>query len=180
MKLFKLAAILCVLTSMMACSTSTPGGKRLYDDSEPPSLLDAEIRMDTLRRLKGDKSPDVRTIQVQDGVLTCSLESRARKLKGSGPFPMKEYSAIWRQIDDLGWFGQKAETPDPSGSYYHAITFRLGPRLGQTSAQNRTNFLGLGTTEIQARLRLSNMITRAIEEHVELENWVEEEAPKKP
>lgn len=174
MKLKQIAVIVCLLVTITACSSSTPGGKRLYDGSEPPKLLDGEIRMETLRRLKGNgQAPEVRTIKVEDGVLTCTMKSQSRKLQGQGSFPVKEYAAIWRHIDDLGGFGQEPESPDPAGGYYHAITFRLGPRKGETSAQNRSNFLGLGTTEIQARLRLSNAITRSIEENIDLSPWTE-------
>ncbi len=154
------------LTVISGCSSSTPGGRWLYDESTPPKLLDAEIRMNTLRRAKGDKKPDIRIIKVVDGEISCSLSSRVRNVEGEGTLSAKEYGQIWSLIEELGGFNQEAEAPDQTGGYYHAISFRLGHRLGQSSAQNRSNFLGLGTTEIQARLSLANAITRAVEANV--------------
>ena len=163
-----LAVLVVALSLTAGCSTSTPGGRRLYDDSEPPRLLDSEVRMETTRKLRGDKTPDVRVVRVKGGIITCSLRSDARGVMGEGTMTAKEYGEIWEQIDNLGGFDQKSEPPDPSGGYFHAITFRLARRQGQTSAQNRSNFLGLGTTEIQARLSLANAITRAVERNVNL------------
>ncbi len=117
-----------LLGMLPACSSSTPGGRHLYDDSQPPRLKDAEIRMETVRRLRGDKHPDLRLIRVQDGVITCSLRSFARRVTGEGEVPVREYAAIWTMIEDLGGFDQNSESPDPSGGYYPAITVLLGHR----------------------------------------------------
>ena len=142
--------ILGVGLSLLGACNSTPGGSRLYDASvDPPVLLDAEIRMETFRRIRGTKQPDLRIIRCRDGRVTGSLHSIRHGRSGEGPIPLEAYYRLWSSDlpeDVFIWDDQPADT---DGGYFHVISVGLGRRFHRFSAQNRTNFLGMGTSTDQ-------------------------------
>ncbi|MCB9831252.1 MAG: hypothetical protein H6807_02170 [Planctomycetes bacterium] len=161
--------LLLALTALTGCGSGHGASAWLYEKGPggEDRLIDAEIRMETQRHRRGGPGPDLRIIRCQDGRIRVRYESPTRKEEGEADLPLADYSRIWNElVDRAGWNGNP-EAADPQGGYYHYIRYRLGTRVGETSAQNRSNFLGMGTENIHNRLELANEITRLVAERVE-------------
>ena len=100
------ALLLLPLTGLSSCQSSAQsGGRYLYEpDADPPRLLDSEIRMETQRRIKGRKTPDLRIIRCQNGKISASLRSEARWLEGEAELPFAAYAQAWEAIMNGGGF----------------------------------------------------------------------------
>ncbi len=157
----------CLAGLLLGCGSGRGASSYLYEqDGGEARLRDSEIRMETERYRQGGPGPDVRSIRCKDGRITARYESPARRQAGEAEIPLATYSKIWAEVMERAGWGAKPEVPDPQGGFYHFIRFRLGTRVGETSAQDRSNFLGVGTQNIRERLELANAITDLIAEHV--------------
>ncbi len=159
-----------IVSGLVACSSSKPGGSWLYEKGPEGRLLDSEIRIETQRKTRGDRRRDVRRIRCKDGVITGSVVAPRQKLRGESPISFDDYAAVWEKYNESGW-GLNVEPLDPSGGYYHIVTMRLGGHSHEFSAQQRTNFLGVATQDIATRLDLVNEVVRLLDEVVKLEPY---------
>ena len=126
----------CALMLVTCSCASRVGGVYLYDrDVEPPTLHDGEIRIETFRRVRGKRMPDVRILRCRDGVVTGIVESRRAGERGEKELGVPVWADAWDEYLWPGAFDYQAEEPDPKGSYYHYVTLRLGTRTNQFSAQ---------------------------------------------
>lgn len=166
--------IAALAATLAACSTSTPGGRVLYDtDTDPPRLKPSEIKLVTYRSTNARFAPEVRTITARDGVVTAKVETR--RGIGTGTVPVEEYGDLWSDLIDAQCWDLDTERRTASGGFYHLVTVTLGRRVNSFSAQYDTNFIGIETGAMRARLELANSIARLTGRHVELAPRPEEE-----
>ncbi|MCA9320791.1 MAG: hypothetical protein KDB53_08655 [Planctomycetes bacterium] len=156
------------LLVMAACSSTHPGGSYLYDEGEPPKLLDSEIKMVTHRKIRGSDDADLRILKCRDGQIIGKVVLPRQRQQGEVTIPLESYARIWAELRDRG-FELEVEPADPAGGYYHLLTLKMGQKFNEFSAQDRTNFLGFGTQNIQDRMELANAFVRFLNEHVTLQ-----------
>lgn len=174
------AFILIPLLAAIGCSSSRVGGRHLYDmDADPPRLHDGEVRLETYRRIRGKRIPDIRVLRCRDGVVTGLVESRRAKERGEATLSVKVWAQVWDDLLYPGAFEYTAEEPKPDGSYYHLVSIRLDSRVKQFSAQRVPSLFGAVVKQRRERVEVVNAIVGILEREVPVSPWTppsEEEA----
>lgn len=160
-----------LVVAACGCSSSRVGGRYLYHDkSDPPRLLDGEIRVETFRRVRGKRTPDVRVLRCKDGKVTGLVESIRGAERGEVELPVEVWARAWSQLWP-GAFEYEAEEADPSGSYYHLVNLRLGRKARQFSAQRVSSVFGAVIKQRQERTDVVNQIVELLDKEVETSPW---------
>jgi hypothetical protein len=175
-----IGAALLLLLSLAACaSQGQPGGSLLYgDDGE---LLDSEIRLETYRPGRTELPPDLRVITCDQGKILGRVDTRYKE--GEGEVPIESYGRLWRTLVDGGSGVMTRDAAKTDGGLYHIVRLRRGLKVDEFSAQERVNFLGVGTSTVYSRLELVNAIAKTVSDHVSTQKKVtivEDAAPKDP
>lgn len=161
-----------IAVSACGCGSTRVGGRYLYaKDADPPRLLDGEVRVETFRRVRGKRAPDVRIIRCRDGVVTGSVESRRARERGEAELDARVWGDVWEEAlwpHALDWVAEEA---DPKGSYYHLVTVRLGRKANQFSAQMVPTIFGDVIRQRRDRSDAVNRIVEILDGEIEVSPW---------
>ena len=152
------------LAVLVGCSSVD---SRLYEEGEPPRLIDGTVRLTTHWSPGRDDPQDVRIVRSRDGKVTCTYISHEHG-HFLGDIPTKEWVSLWRLIFEAKPFDRdrmKAEPPDARGGPYHVISLQLGMKSSSFSAQYRQNLLVFSSRDVMHRMRFSNGIIKFVSRH---------------
>lgn len=138
----------------------------LYSETEPPRLLDGEIRMTTRWTAGVKDNPDTRLIACRGGQIACEYDTPRGRWEGTAT--AEDWSDLWNRLQPVAPWAEhrkSVDEDDPTGGPYHVVHMRVGERWSEFSSQQRADLVFASSTETMQRVQYTNDIVNFVSAH---------------